>query len=123
MLDQLNQTKKPLPMARINELKALEMANSPYNQPLLAMIKDEAEYHKKKRKEAVTAAAAGKSVTRTDDNAKKYIKQIGGIYGGRSRKDSVRSSSSGNSQSSRNQQPSVEIIELKGNKRNKRKHS
>jgi len=32
-------------MSKINELKSLEMMSSPYNQSLIAMIKDEYDYH------------------------------------------------------------------------------
>ena len=38
-------------MSKINELKQLEMMASPYNQSLISMIKDEIEFHKKKKEE------------------------------------------------------------------------
>jgi hypothetical protein len=41
LLDHLKLTKRPLPMAKINELKYLDLMASPYNQPLVSMIKDE----------------------------------------------------------------------------------
>ena len=41
MLEEIKESKRPLPMAKINELKKLELMASPYNQSLIAMIKDE----------------------------------------------------------------------------------
>mmetsp|Transcript_356 Transcript_356/g.392 ORF Transcript_356/g.392 Transcript_356/m.392 type:complete len:96 (+) Transcript_356:149-436(+) len=89
----------------------------------MAMIKDEAEFHKKKRMEAVNNAnQKSKSSTRAaEDYNKQQIKQLGGIYGqGRPiRKDSMKSSSSNNS--SKPKEQSFEVMEIKGGKRNKRK--
>ena len=41
MIRQLDETQKPLPMSRVNELKQLELMASPYNQSLISMIKVE----------------------------------------------------------------------------------
>lgn len=43
MLLYLKQTQKPLPLSKMNELKMLEIMSSPYNQSLIAMLKDEYE--------------------------------------------------------------------------------
>ena len=47
MIRQIDETGRPLPMARINELKMLELMASPYNQSLIAMIKVELDISKK----------------------------------------------------------------------------
>ena len=47
MIRQIDETGKPLPMSRINELKLLELMASPYNQSLIAMIKVELDIAKK----------------------------------------------------------------------------
>lgn len=60
MLEIIKETKKPLPMSKINELKKLELMASPYNQSLIAMIKDEYESFRKSMK-APTAARSSKS--------------------------------------------------------------
>jgi hypothetical protein len=44
MIKDLEQSKKPLPMHRINDLKALELMSSPYNQSLIAMIQTEVKH-------------------------------------------------------------------------------
>jgi len=49
MIRQIDETGKPLPMSRINELKLLELMASPYNQSLIAMIKVELDITKKVR--------------------------------------------------------------------------
>ena len=41
MIRQIDDTEKPLPISRINELKYLDLMSSPYNQSLIAMIKVE----------------------------------------------------------------------------------
>ena len=47
MIKQIDETQKPLPMTRINELKLLELMASPYNQSLIAMIKVELDISRK----------------------------------------------------------------------------
>ena len=47
MIRQIDETGKPLPMTRINELKLLELMTSPYNQSLIAMIRVELDIAKK----------------------------------------------------------------------------
>jgi hypothetical protein len=47
MILQIDETGKPLPMSRINELKLLELMASPYNQSLIAMIKVELDISRK----------------------------------------------------------------------------
>lgn len=47
MIKQIDETQKPLPMSRINDLKLLELMTSPYNQQLISMIKVEVELLKK----------------------------------------------------------------------------
>ena len=49
MIHQLDETKKPLPMSRVNDLKQLELMASPYNQSLISMIKVEVDQAKKLR--------------------------------------------------------------------------
>jgi len=49
MIRQIDETGKPLPMSRINELKFLELMASPYNQSLIAMIKVEFDMAKNMR--------------------------------------------------------------------------
>ena len=41
MIKQLDETRRPLPLSKINELKQLELMASPYNQSLIAMIQVE----------------------------------------------------------------------------------
>lgn len=46
MLQQVAESQKPLPMGTINELRKLELMESPYSQPLIGMIKEiEAQIH------------------------------------------------------------------------------
>ena len=47
MIRQIDETGKPLPLTRINELKLLELMASPYNQSLIAMIKVELDLSRK----------------------------------------------------------------------------
>ena len=47
MIKQIDETGKPLPMSRINELRMLELMASPYNQSLIAMIKVELDISRK----------------------------------------------------------------------------
>lgn len=47
MINQIDETGKPLPVARISELKLLELMASPYNQSLIAMIRVELDIAKK----------------------------------------------------------------------------
>ena len=47
MIKQIDDSGKPLPMTKINELKLLELMASPYNQSLIAMIKVELDITKK----------------------------------------------------------------------------
>ena len=42
-LKYLKEVQKPLPLSKIKELRNLELMGSPYNQSLIAMIKDEQE--------------------------------------------------------------------------------
>lgn len=69
LLQQINNTKKPLPMKKINELKALEMMASPYNQSLINMIKEEGDLHKKKRGERKQSTrSSGRDSNKEDNN-------------------------------------------------------
>ena len=47
MIAQIDETGKPLPLSRINELKSLELMASPYNQSLIAMMHVELALFKK----------------------------------------------------------------------------
>lgn len=60
-LKYLKEHKKPLPYAKINELKSLEIMSSPYNQSLIDMIKDEYEQFKKGNKKSNHSKKSSKS--------------------------------------------------------------
>lgn len=56
-------------MKKINELKALEMMASPYNQSLINMIKEEGDLHKKKRGERKKSTrSSGRDSNKEDNN-------------------------------------------------------
>ena len=40
MLDLVGESQRPLPMSTVNELRKLELMESPYSQPLIGMIKE-----------------------------------------------------------------------------------
>ena len=47
MIKQIDDTGRPLPMSKINELKTLELMASPYNQSLIAMVQVELDLTRK----------------------------------------------------------------------------
>ena len=82
LIDVIKETKKPLPIAKINELKKLELMASPYNQSLIAMIKDEYENYKRASKAPPPLPQRGsKSMQRNEVKTEQALKHLSGIYG------------------------------------------
>ena len=75
MIRQIDETGKPLPMARINELKLLELMTSPYNQSLIAMIKVELDIAKK-LKEIKKAQNSQANITKSKFSLPKHLSNV-----------------------------------------------
>ena len=117
LLEYLNETQKPLPMARINELKMLEMMASPYNQSLISMIKEESDFYKSKKSDKRKQT---KSQNKSDMKSGELMKHLKNVYDNPIKSNRNDSMSRGESdRSSGNEMPGLKknkLVEIRNNK-------